>query len=200
MGTKILLVKVLGEHFRISFLQVRGKTFKLVIAGIIRKGGGRATKSNPNAPDLQDITQVIQGAFSEAYPDLSVATANCGLNPFGEEQEGLFVSCFEFTIRGDAPDITLELPDPAEVWPTVRTIDGGNPNNRNKTNLSVIVTQNEEPVANHEVQISIYYVQGTAGHDHTEHDFPVDLSGTLRNIHTGEEAEGVLTTQTGDNG
>lgn len=84
-----------------------GKTFKLVIAGIIRKGGGIATKSNPNAPDLQDITQVIQGAFSESYPDLSVATANCGLNPFGEAQEGLFVSCFEFSIGGNSTEIML---------------------------------------------------------------------------------------------
>lgn len=84
----------------------RGKTFKIVIAGNIRKGI-MVGKANPSAPNAADITKALQNALLEAHPELSAAVANCDINPYGQELEGVFVSCFEFTIGNSGTEIML---------------------------------------------------------------------------------------------
>ncbi|MEX2602788.1 MAG: hypothetical protein WD361_01230, partial [Gracilimonas sp.] len=140
---------------------------------------------------------------------LSVVAGNCDLNPYGQEQEEVFVSCFEFTIGNDAPEISLELPDSAEVWPTIPR--GGASHLFDFTqidnmleDITVAVLNNEEPVSGQPVNVTTEWIEGTGGHNHNGNDDlslpPQNRMGWIINTIEADSAQGQLETVTNEDG
>lgn len=96
-------------------------------------------------------------------------------------------------------DLALEFEGDEEVWPTLRALDGGNPDANNVKQVTVTVSENDIPVPNHEIELSVQFILGTGGHDHTT--APNDnLLGTLENTITNTSAQGSIRGITNENG
>jgi hypothetical protein len=85
-------------------------------------------------------------------------------------------------------DLAFEFEGDDEVWPTLR---GGNSEANNVKQVTVTVSENDIPVPNHEIELSVQFILGTGGHDHTTAP-DTDLLGTLRNSATNATAHGTI--------
>lgn len=103
-------------------------------------------------------------------------------------------------VRENAATLTLDIPTPKEIWPTLPAGSGGNPGKRNvKEQIKVTVTKSGVPAAGHEVEISAKIILPSGGHDHTNQP-PRELLGELKDLRIGTRGKGLLKTTTDDNG
>lgn len=97
--------------------------------------------------------------------------------------------------------LSITIPEPKEIWPTLRVQDGNNPNGRNvKDGIEIHLRTNSGPVVNENVIISVEMVLPSGGHFHTNQP-PLHLRGMVRAIGgTIIEGNGEVTATTDEMG
>lgn len=114
---------------------------------------------------------------------------------------------YDIFVGLEKDSLSIDITEPKEVWPTLPTAQGGNPDNRNMIDTTIVtLTINGEPVENQQVTITALMVLAdSAGHNHDEAGAqetpPIDSLGTLR--HLGPNVNGAnntITAQTDTNG
>ncbi|MFC1569049.1 hypothetical protein ACFL4L_02335 [bacterium] len=97
--------------------------------------------------------------------------------------------------------LSLTIPNPKEAWPTLRGLDGGNPNSRNiKGSIEVSLQEDDEPLQNHDVMLRVEMILPSGGHDHTNQP-QLALRGHLAAVGAANvEGDGQVTAQTDNQG
>jgi len=135
--------------------------------------------------------------FRNATRDIN--DPNCGL-PIDTIAENVFVNCFEFRVGEPSVELSIEIPEPKEVWPTLRTRDGGNPNERNELLFNILVTNGIDSIPNYELDIEIEFADSSGGHQHSDPGYPNNLRGTLTDSLTNQSQVGSIITSSNQNG
>jgi len=79
---------------------------------------------------------------------------------------------------GQPTQLYIRIPEPKEIWPTLRDRDGGNPDNRNnKESIHVLLIEGTG-IPDHDVEITVQMILPSGGHDHTNQP-PTEMRGLL---------------------
>ena len=79
---------------------------------------------------------------------------------------------------GQPTQLHIRIPEPKEIWPTLRDRDSGNPDNRNiKEGIHVLLIESTG-IPDHDVEITVQMILPSGGHDHTNQP-PLEMRGLL---------------------
>ena len=97
--------------------------------------------------------------------------------------------------------LVIDIAGPEEVWPTLRDLDGGNPGGGNiKDTTTVVVTENNLPIANQDVTITARMILPSGGHDHTNQPRQDSLGVFTTLSPDSVTGRGMIIAQTDSNG
>jgi len=106
----------------------------------------------------------------------------------------------EVVVKNAAPTLTLNIPEPREVWPTLREKFEGNAGDRNiKKMITVSVTRDGISLSNYAVTIAAKMMLPSGGHDHANQP-PQNLLGEFKDTRTKATGKGTITTVTDEDG
>lgn len=93
--------------------------------------------------------------------------------------------------------LTIQIPDSAQIWPTLPGGNDANPNNRNvQDSIQVTLMKNNKPYLNQDVTLSLRMILPSGGHDHINEP-PPTLMGNLEGQNTDNPQVNVNTGNTG---
>jgi len=163
-------------------------------------------ESGDTADVLVDVKQGFKFISEELIPDTVDVTGEV-VTAIGDNFE-IISSSFEVTIA-PAYELTIELPDSAQVWPTIpRTgaraeFDFTQVENALE-NVFVRLKSNGEPLVDREILIRAEWIEGTGGHNHNGGDDqlspPLTEMGYIVNVAELDSAQGEIFADTDDLG
>jgi hypothetical protein len=163
---------------------------------------GETGGANKVTPEIQSI----QGQGKENPKALKLVSAGVPQSPRGHALEAVMEAMSDWCpvgqvkVKDAASTLVLNIPAPAEVWPTLREKYEGNAGQRNvKKMISATVTRDDIPLTNYSVVISAKMILPSGGHEHSTQPSQ-DLLGEFRDIQTNATGKGTITTVTDEEG
>jgi len=156
------LQQVSGEVWFDAFpgIPQAGQTVQIGAAALLEPYGEISIGAAPEDGHLQmRPAQAASPAGSEASLPMDTEPSPTGIELTGSG---------EITIQKE-DDIQIEIDFPAgnTLWPTLRETVEGNPNNRNRREFLIAVTNHGEPLADFPVNLLVVPSDSSGGHEHT---------------------------------
>jgi hypothetical protein len=181
----LLKVQVIGAAWEVIWGK-KGeiKDPKKVVPGIQSVTGLRKEVVGETIPVGDGAPRRLQSKAAEAV--MKAMASWCPIN--------------EVVVKNAAPTLTLIIPEPGEVWPTLRERFEGNAGDRNiKKMITVSVTRDGMSLSNYAVTIAAKMMLPSAGHEHANQP-PQNLLGEFKDIRTKATGKSTITTVTDESG
>jgi len=157
---------------------------KKAVPGIQSVAGQRKEVVKETKPVVDGAPRTLQSKAVEAV--MKAMSSWCPIN--------------EVVVKNAAPTLTLNIPEPGEVWPTLREKFEGNAGDRNiKKMITVSVTRDGISLSNFAVTIGAKMMLPSGGHDHANQP-PQNLLGEFKDTRTKATGKGTITTVTDEDG
>ncbi len=154
---------------------------------------GRDPKGAPSTTSAGIVSSDVKSSAKKVVANTTGQKLVSDDNGFSDAEYGIGYAEIK------EPQITIDIPAPKQIWPTLPPESGGNPNEKNVQYFTVTVTSEGNPLPDYDVILTATMILPSGGHSHTNQP-PTDEMGELEDYVNDVDSNGTITTTTDQNG